>query len=399
MMIGFSLSVVLGFGVIQKEEPSVALAKALNTVPQIAKDPINHFGVDTVLKMSHRAGGKNFMISPWSVQECVGMVRLGARGETDKELANFLKQPGTWLQSAMGQSQLRAAAAPLFSSGQIRQANAIWLRKGFDIQPKFTSHSAEYFDVRPETTTFPNPGLKLINTFVSNTTRGKIPKLFDQLESDTRMVLVNAISFVDKWAVPFKKADTKELPFNLFGKSVKNVPTMTARGEYSHGKNSECEYVSLPYKSGLKMLIVLPYKGVAIAKVLAQPNFLKSVSSSLRSEPGSIFIPRWKSEFSWDLKTWMKQQGAKSCFEPAKADFSGISKQGLFIGQAIQKTFIKVDEEGTEAAAATGITMRPTSARVDPPFEFRADRPFAYFIWAPNGVVYFAGVVNNPAGS
>lgn len=365
--------------------------------PSPARSPINDFGFDALAKLAKSSRGKNLMISPWSLQECFGMLRLGARGQTDKELVGFLKQSGTGVESAKSLQQLRQTLGPLLKTDQIRQANGLWLRKGSNLLPQFAKDVNTYFGAPVRETTFPQPALNDVNHFVSETTRGKIPKLFDQFDPESELVLVNAISFLDKWSVPFKKADTKNLAFTPPDKAAKQVPTMTGRGRYRYGKGEDWQAVTMPYKSGMSMMIVLPNKGTSLSQLLAKPNLLTTIENSSGMESGSVFIPRWKSEFSWNLKEWMKQQGVKNCFDPNTADFRGISQKRLFVGQAIQKTYIKVDEEGTEAAAATGIVMMPTAARPGAPFEFRADRPFAYFICSPNGVVLFGGVVNDPS--
>ncbi|MBS1701625.1 MAG: serpin family protein [Armatimonadetes bacterium] len=382
----------------QTVDAAAKLRQNMAVVPQSAKLPINRFGVDTLAKLSATADGKNVMISPWSLQECFGMLRLGAEGRTEKELKDFLKQAESPMNSAVGLQQLRNAVKPMETSGQLRQANGLWIRKGFEVKPQFVTDVMSFFGAKAKQATFPSPALDEVNGFVSEQTRGKIPKLFDQFDRDTSMVLVNAISFLDKWASPFKRENTKNLPFWTSSGGQKSVPTMTGQGEYRYAKGEHCQALTLPYKSGLGMTIVLPDKGTSVASVLGQSDLLNNLNSISREDRGSVFIPRWQSEFSWNLRKWMEGQGVKAAFDPASADFSGISNVRLVVSQAVQKTYIKVDEEGTEAAAATGITMRPTSIRVGEPFEFRADHPFAYFIWSPGGVVLFAGIVNNPAG-
>ena len=394
-MIG--LSAALGLSLMNAPVNDAAnLAQAMAKVPQAAKDSLNQFGEVNLAKMVSANPYKNLMISPWSLQECFGMLRLGAKGDTNRELSNFLKQSSTPVEAAQGLQQVRGAIAPLIATDQIRQANGIWLHKGFGIEAQFVKDAHTYFGATATETTFPSPALGQINSFVSKNTRGKIPKLFDDLSAATELVLVNAVSFLDKWAVPFKKENTKNLPFHSGGDGTKDVPTMTGTGKYWYGSNDACQWVNMPYKSGLSMLIVLPKKGVSLNSVLGQPNLLAQLYNNLGEMPGSVFIPRWKSEFTWNLKQWMMKQGVTTCFNASKANFKGLAKTPLEIDQAIQKTYIRVYEEGTEAAAATGIAMTRAVMRPNPPFEFRADHPFAYIIGSPNGVTLFAGVVNNP---
>lgn len=395
-MIGPTLALGMSFLVPQQPDPALALRQALAHLPQTAKDPINRFGLDALAKLNGKSQGKNLMISPWSLQECFGMLRLGARGATDQELSRFLFQTQSARDAAVGLKQVSDALAPLVKTNQLQQANGIWLAKGSSLKPNFVKDVKTYFGAPVKETTFPDPALSDVNGFVSKTTRGKIPKLFDRFERDTELVLVNAISFLDKWSIPFDKKNTKSLPFHLAGGKTKDVPTMAGTGHFSYGKTDSFQLLNMPYQSGLSMTILLPNSGVSLSRILAKPDLLSFLGQT-HDAPGQVWIPRWKSEFNWDIAKWMKGQGYKICFEAEKADFSGMSRRKLIIDQALQKTYIKVDEEGTEAAAATGISMRPTAARPDQPFVFRADRPFAYFIGSPGGVVYFAGVVNDPA--
>ncbi len=369
------------------KDAAAELSKGMAKVPAAVVQSLNRFGHMSLEKLAS-GSDRNIMISPWSLQECFGMLRLGARGQTDRELRSFLMQHGDATQTGKGLQSLNEALTPLTKTDQLRQANGLWVGRGFQLAPAFQRDAKSMFGASVNETTFPQPGLSQINGFVSSTTRGKIPKLFDSIDADTKLVLVNAVSFLDKWKLPFAHGMTSDQTFTPAKGSGKKVPMMSRKMFVAYGENSSSQVIRLPYQSGLEMTIWLPKKGTSLGQMFG------TKMPEPMNEEVTVTMPKWKSEFTWDLKSWMMKQGVKTCFGPG-ADFTGISKAGLFIGQALQKTYIRVDEDGTEASAATGIMM-PTMARPGKPVEFRADHAFAYSIGYPNGVTLFMGVVNNP---
>lgn len=371
----------------------------VNTAPfkkyEKTKDAINRFAVSSLTGLAKANPSGNIMISPWSLEECFGMARLGAKGETDKQLRTFLNLTAAPSDSAKELKGLRQSITALMNADTIRQANGIWVTNGAHIEQTFTKSTLDFFQAPIRQTNFSEPAVSEINKFVSQETRGRIPALFDTLDPKTLMALVNAVSFKDKWLTPFEKSNTQDMEFLTASGDKKKVPMMLKEQKFQYGENKLNQWVELYYQSGLTMLVVLPKKGVSLEKVLAQADLFPDKTHYVPTM-GKVWIPHWTSKFSWDIRKSMIRKGFAEPFG-VKANFSGISKDNLFISQAIQKTFIQVDEEGTEATAATG-AMAAASNDGAPagPFEFRADHPFAYFIWVREGLVYFAGVVNDP---
>ena len=357
-------------------------------------------GLDLLSDVAAANGGKNVMISPWSLNECMGMLRLGAKGQSETDLAALLSAKSSAEEAAKSAKSLRTTVTSLMDTDVLRQANGLWIKQGEAIEKPFLDACQSQFEASVKPTKFPEPGLGEVNQFVNSTTRGKIPKLFDSLDPLTVAVLVNAVSFKDLWAEPFKPEATRELPFKLAdGKDVK-TRMMSQSGDFQYGTNKEFAFAHLPYQSGLSMVLILPNKGVSLNSVLKNKSALLEALSGGVSKPGTIQIPKWKSEFNWNIKDFMIAKGWKSLFDPMTADLTGIQNgpDRLYITQALQKSFIEVDEKGTEAAAATGVAVGTTAAPAEPeePFTLLCDHPFAYAIVDPLGVPYFIGVVSDP---
>ncbi len=360
-------------------------------------EPTNEFAVQNLGDMASSKDTNNVMISPWSAIECFGMIRLGAKGETDEQLRRFLHQSEPALDQAKVMVKLRKSISNLMMANVIRQANGVWVKKGYPILPSFKSDTHDFYKAECKQSDFPEPGLSEVNAFVSKETNQLIPKLFDNLDASTRLVLVNAVSFKDRWSLPFAKSQTKEMPFKVSATISQSVQMMTRTGEFSYGENEKCQWVNLPYRTGLRMLVLLPKQGTSLQDVIKQKGLFAEIDAKYDSQEGTVWIPKWKSNFEWNIRTWMIQHGFSKPYE-ASANFGGMSSESLSLSQAIQRTYIQVDEEGTTAGAASGLTALASEAP-DPnkPFEFLADHPFAYYIWAPKGIVYFAGIVRNPA--
>jgi len=243
-----------------------------------------------------------------------------------------------------------------------------------------------------EQTSFPDPGLSQINGFVDDRTYGKIPKLFERIDPLTILVVVNALYFNDKWATPFEPGQNIKDQFEQASGSKVPVTLMHRFGEFHYVESKTCQKVRLGYQSGLAMTIVLPKEGTSLEACLSEAPVL---SHSANEREGNVMIPRWENSFSLDLNPVLQKMGLKSIYQSGALE--NIAP-GTVVSQAIQKTWIRVDEAGTEAAAATAIAMEGAAniADKDGPFEFKANRPFLYFIHAPTGAILFAGAVREP---
>lgn len=344
---------------------------------------------------------KSTMASGFGLHAAAGMLVQGAQGDTLTELQSALFGGMKPEQVAAFHRKSHDTYAPLMSSGRFAMANGVWTNPQIPIAPKYIEGLRKHFSAEARSISFPQPGLSDINGWVNDKTRGRIPKLFDDLSRDTLLVLVNALYFKDKWEEPFKRSATRSEPF--FVEPGRSLPTdmMNQVGEYRYRESKTAQSVVLPYETGMQMVVVVPRDGQTLQALLKDPTTVAWITAQEhRNRAGSIALPKWKSESSFDLREMMLGWGIKDVFNPERSNLRGITNKPAWVTKAIQKTFIEVDEEGTEAAAATGIGVETTAAPMEPekPFVFRADRPFLYTIIDPNGIVLFGGVVRNPSG-
>lgn len=342
---------------------------------------------------SEKKGG-NLMISPFSYQECLGMIRLGTAGGTNKELASWLGTGPDSGASALALKAGRDTLKPLVDSGIVTTANGVWVSKDAKINPPYLDQVKRSFEAAVRTSAFPEPGLTEINTFAKETTKGRIEKILEDLDPLTRMVLVNAIHFKDKWSEPFDKKLTKDEDFHV-GSEVKKVPMMNGGKGFKGAKADGFLFATTQFKTGLRIVFALPpSKGVPVEKAVAP--MMAAANRGFHLEVNRVALPKLKSEFKWDMKPTMQAMGVSQPFDPDKADFSVMSPEKLFITQVVQKTFVQFDEEGVEAAAVTAGVVGLTSMPMDPPMDFIANRPYAYVILDKNGMPLFLGIVRDP---
>ncbi|CAI9586546.1 unnamed protein product [Staurois parvus] len=223
-----------------------------------------------------------------------------------------------------------------------------------------------------------------INTWVETKTNGKIKNLFapNSLDKNTSLILVNAIYFKGKWMETFKKENTKNAPFHVKEDVKITVPMMRQTQRFNHGivEELDAQFIELPYENNdFSMFIFLPNNIFGLQKVIKQINLellMKSTDpKNMQMTKLEVHIPRFKTEESYDLTSQLKNMGMLDAFSH-KANLSGISDIGLYVSKMIHKAFIEVNEEGTEAAAATGVVIQPKSAIR----QFIVDHPFLCFI-------------------
>jgi serine protease inhibitor len=361
--------------------------------PQPIATSSQAFAKSVMGKLQSKNPPSNFMISPWSLSNCIEMLRYGATGETERELRQFLGQSVDAKSAARQISRVMVALEPLVKADTFRHANGIWVLPKYPVQPNYLANTPKLFGATLKSSAMPEPAVSEINQFVNESTRGRIPKLFDSLSPDAFMVLVNAVSFKDKWYKPFDRSLTRPGMFTSVTGNKVTVPMMNQKDEFHYGETKEYQHLKLSYESGLQMSIILPRPGIPISNVL---KLDMSLDQYLDDHKGTVTIPKWKQEFSLNLGDFMESMGCRTTFDPDKAQLGRIAK-GAFVSQAVHKTFIEVDEAGTEAAAATGIAVAEAAAAPAEPFTFIADRPFAYYIHTTEGVVLFGGVVNDPS--
>jgi serine protease inhibitor len=364
----------------------------------------NEFGINLFNQLQKQDKDKNVFFSPLSVAFALAMTYNGASGETKQAMARALKFDG------MNQEELNQASAALMSTLKSADpqiefaiANSLWAKAGMKFNEAFLARNRQFFKAEIATLNFADPTAKnTINSWVSKNTNSKIPTIIDQIDAQKVLFLINAIYFKGQWQKKFDKALTKNEPFHLLGGSEKQVPMMSQSGKYQYHRGDKFQAVSLPYGQGSKNLyLFLPDEGASLTEFLKGLTYEKweQWMRSFRNTPGEVKIPRFKLDYDRTLNDALKALGMEAAFSESRADFSGISDgQKLFISEVKHKAIVEVNEEGTEAAAATSVGISVTSAMpTQQPFRFIADRPFLMAIRnQQTGAILFLGAVMEP---
>jgi len=364
----------------------------------------NAFGFDLFSLVANQAEkNKNTTVSPLSVSLALAMTYNGARGETKTEMEKAMKLSG--LTSEQINNSHKALVEALQSGDPqviLEIANAIFHRNGMTIEPDFIKTDQDYYNAKVDALPVSlNEALKTVNGWVAQKTHDKIPTILDKVDPRTAMIILNAIYFNGIWKTKFDKSGTKNLPFYLSDGTKKDVATMKLETSLEYVENELFSAVNLPYGNGqFQMSVLLPNEGKTTKNLISElktENWRKWMKS-FKTEHCVVTMPRFK--FSWDmeLNEVLKTMGMPKAFTPM-ADFSGICKDGgLYIDKVIHKTYIDVNETGTEAAAVTAVVMVfSSSGEPDLRKYFTVNRPFLFAITEKTtGAILFIGEVTNP---
>jgi serpin B len=349
----------------------------------------------------------NAFSSPYSVRVALGMCSAGAVGETSKVLSQVLVAPGTTDEQNDAFGKL---VKEVNGDGQPREydlttANALWSDKTYKCNEKYVAAIDRYYGGALNGVDFagnPTQAIAIINQWVSVKTGDKINNLVNanSVNRDTRLVLTNAIYFKGKWQLEFKKEVTEAKPFMISKNESVQAPMMSQKSHFSYYEDDTIQALDMRYKGGdLSMLVVLPQQVDGLAKVEEAwtEDHYNMVVSHLHSQDVQVYMPKFKLETTYELKPLLFSMGLGICFSDA-ADFSGMGEEPLKISEVVHKALVEVDEEGTVAAAATGVTFLKCAAVMPSrPKVFNADHPFMFFIRNRNtGTILFAGHLKNP---
>ncbi|HIK09189.1 MAG TPA: serpin family protein [Oscillatoriaceae cyanobacterium M33_DOE_052] len=362
----------------------------------------NRFGFNLFTRLQQQESQENLFISPTSISTALAMVYNGAKGDTQTAIAKTLSLEEISLADLnQGNAALKADLETGDEKVGIDIANSLWLGKNVAFLPDFIQRVGETYQAKISTLDFANQqeAADVINAWVKEQTQGKIEEIVDDVDPNTIAFLVNAIYFQGQWSEEFNTADTKEMPFTLLDGTQKQHPMMSQSGDYSYYDNEQFQAVALPYGEGRWSLYVfLPKPGVSLDKfyqTLTAENWEKWMQQ-FSSQPGNIKLPRFKVEYEINLNHSLKAMGMEVAFDREKADFSGMTEEKAAIDKVQHKTFVEVNEEGTEAAAATSVGIVATSMP-PPPFEMVVDRPFFAAIRdGETGTILFMGSIVNP---
>jgi serpin B len=360
-------------------------------------------------KLAGDQAGKNLFLSPFSIRVALAMCAVGARGETRRVMADLIGAPESIEEQNRQYARLlKSVQGDGDRPFQLVTANALWGQQGYHFKPDFMKAVAEFYGGSLYEINFraqPDEAVRAINAWVSEKTRDKIRELVkrDFINDDTRLVLTNAIYFKGRWEKEFEEADTRDKDW--FGLDrTKKMPMMHQRGGYLYYESGGFQALDLPYKGRqLSMLVVLPRKKDGLAsleKQWAAGGVYRQVMEGLGHEEVVIVsLPRFKLETEFKLKPVLCGLHAELAFSD-EADFSGIGEEPLKISEVVHKAFVEVNEEGTEAAAATTVGMAfaaGVGSPAPPPKVFKADHPFLFFIRdRRTNAVLFSGRVLDP---
>ncbi|MBS4172855.1 serpin family protein [Bacillus sp. FJAT-49736] len=363
----------------------------------------NQLGFDWLQNIEKDKYGNAF-ISPTSLFLALAMVYNGADGETNAEIAQVLHT------EALNKDELSKANASLMAKLhqhtkkiELNVANSIWLDKNYHIQKNFSQVSKDYYNAKIQEINKNDPKWpSLINDWVSGATNHKIKKIVDpSSDSDFIALLINAIYFKGNWENEFDKKNTVKRNFHLQDGSIKEVPLMKLKEELDYMENDSFQAVSLPYVNGeMSMKIFLPKENTTLdqfEKMLTSEHW-KEWNLDFRSRPGTVMLPKFQLNYQVMLNDTLKKLGMKSAFA-ANANFSKMIQEDapIYISKVQQKTFLNVDEKGSEAAAATSVAMTKGAPSREEPFQMKVNRPFFITIVDDGtGTILFMGAISNP---
>jgi len=368
----------------------------------------NRFALDLYAQLKGKGAEENVFFSPYSIFIALTMTYEGAKGETAREMEYVVHIPEDAALRRPNLARLYNIINKKEKKYKLSTANALWAQKGYPFLKEYTEGIERYYGGKISTLDFAmdsENARKTINKWVEEQTNNKIKDLIPSgvLNALTRLVLTNAIYFKGMWLKQFNEEETKEEDFRIgSGKRVK-VKMMQLVGHEARFKYAEIDGVQIlemPYEGEeVSMLIILPEQDdiVELEKSITLEK-LSEWKSMMGMQRVDVFIPRFKLKTKYFMADLLKKMGMPTPFSDL-ADFSGMNGTGdLCIQDVIHQAFVEVNEEGTEAAAATGVVVGITSATIRTPV-FRADHPFIFIIQEnTTGSILFMGRVSNPEG-
>ncbi|WP_164214403.1 serpin family protein [Virgibacillus sp. YIM 98842] len=348
----------------------------------------------------------NIFISPTSLSMALSMIYNGAEGKTKEEIATVLQAENidleTWNEE---KAALFSALQRETAQTQLHIANSIWLQDQYRFQQEFAQNTSDYYAAQQEEINFQSgDAARRINDWVAATTNEKITDMVEEpLNPDLVAILINAIYFKGQWKHEFDNKQTEDGLFHLHDGTTKDTPLMMLQADLEYFENKDFQAAVLPYgdEEFMSMRVFLPKENSsleALKQKLTNETW-RDWQSQFQERKGTILLPKFELEFEVVLNDTLKKLGMESAFSRSGADFSTMIEEDdpLWIDQVKQKTFIEVNEEGTEAAAATSIEMETTAAPVDEPFHMEVNRPFFFTITDDEtGTILFMGQITDP---
>ncbi len=375
----------------------------------------NQFSLDLYARLRDQSG--NLFFSPYSVAVALAMTSAGARGRTAEEMARVLHapaEPDRLHRDVAGLTrQINGSGEP--RPYQLHTANALWGQKGFGFLPDFLALTQRHYGAGLHEVDFSGASeqaRRTINAWVESQTNDRIKELLkpSSVSAATRLVLTNAVYFKGNWHVAFPREATREGAFHVAPGKAVDAPLMHLSSGFRYHDAGSLQVLEMPYEGGataeeahfgggdLSMLVLLPRAHDGLAELERSLTVERLESWRPRHwQEVDLTLPRFRATRDFDLVEPLSGMGMRSAFDAGSADFSGMTgRRDLFVSAVVHQAFVNVDEQGTEAAAATGVAMTLSAMPVEPPV-FRADHPFLFLIrHNPTGAILFLGRLVNP---
>jgi serine protease inhibitor len=383
--------------------PITELPRELSVAERQLIEVDNSFGLKLFREINAQDTGKNLFISPLSVAMALGMTYNGADGETQEAMARTLELENMTIQEVNeSYRDLIALLLDLDPRVELALANSIWYRNTMSFEQAFLDINREYFDAEVTGLNFDDPAAAdVINDWVNDATNGKIGEIVDKpISPDLVMFLINAIYFKGDWTSQFDKGLTQDAGFALLDGTTKRVETMFHKSAAPVRTywDDLVRVVDLPYGGdAFSMTILVPLGDNDVEDVIPQLDAARwrAVVDGLDSTAVIVVMPKFTMEYELEMTDVLSSLGMGVAFDHFAADFSKMNPDdNLFISEVKHKTFVDVNEEGTEAAAVTSVGMGFTSTG---PVPFRVDRPFVFAVRERySGTIIFIGKILDP---
>jgi serpin B len=384
---------------------SILLAGAMPAADSRIMPAMNAFTIASYKQLSR--GDANLIASPFNIATVLSMALAGARGRTAEEIQSVLhvRYDSTY-DAALGALLADLTKAGNTGGNELHTANGLWVQKGFAIQPAFENTLANNYHAPLTPLDFaanPEAARSQINRWTEEQTKEKIKDLFPagSLDARTRLVLTSAIYFYGKWQDPFVSSRTQPAPFTLPTGATMQADFMNQTSHFGYTETPSSQILEMRYAgTGIAFDVLLPKtpNGLPAVEGLLTSENLTGWLGNLTDRNVQVSLPKFRAESGFSLGKTLSAMGMPTAFTD-QADFSGIhTNGGLAISEVVHKAFVEVSEQGTEAAAATGMAMRSAAMRMpEQAVVFRADHPFIFLIRdTRTGVILFIGHLMNP---
>ena len=365
-------------------------------------DEANKFALKMFAQMhKEEKGNDNFCLSPLSASWALSMAANGAEGTTREQMYATLGFPGNDAEKINAYQQKIIKRLNTLDPERVTVgiANSMWVNENFKIKKEFEKSNTAYYDATVKNIKFDAAAVKAINDWCSQKTNGKITEIVKEIDPMTQLFLINALYFNGRWTSTFNKKRTKEEEFTKENGEKIKVQMMHQNEKMYYYEDENVQMVMKPFgEEKFHMLFILPREGVTMDKsVQLLAENLDTWYSESEKEEVNLSLPRYKAEYGKSLKSTLQSMGMSDAFTPGKANFGALSKEELCIGDVLQKTFVKVDEEGAEAAAVTSVALMAMAAGPPKPKNMVINRPFIYIIRErETGNILFIGRNGHP---